>query len=254
VDESKNEISALRNIPPLPKFQNLDFDSPQFQSNRSKANEIAILGKSQLTQRNLQKLNKLSSDKGGFKAIDQTVGIPLMTGNEFTHRIGTSQMYASYSTEEIRDQMQHHSLGPPIHNYPLISGSIPSLSIHSHIPTLSNPHKKDVQVSSILSNVNATYNNASKKESGEKNKVKFSDTVTIAVVKENPQERLKRKSYLPGSSIDGISSRKELAESLPLCHPHQDYLKDFMPATERSSKIEEKKSKSSIKVVNFGLL
>lgn len=247
-------MSALRNVPPLPQFHNFDLDSPQFQSNRSKANELAILGKSQLTQRNLQKLNKLSSDKS-FKAIDQTVGIPLMTGNEFTHRIGTSQMYASFSTEEIREQLQHHSLGPTVHNYPLISGSIPSLSVHTHIPTLSNPHKKDMQVSSILSNnVNATNNNAPKKESGEKNKVKFSDTVTIAVMKDNSQERLKRKSFLPSSSIDGFSTRKELAESLPLCHPHQDYLKDFMPATDRNAKIEEKKGKSSIKVVNFGLL
>lgn len=241
MDDAKNDTSALRNIPPLPKFHNVDLDPPHFQSNRNEAAE--------LTHRNLQKLNKLSGDKG-FKAIDQTVGIPLM--NEVTHRIGTSQMYASYSTEEIREQLQHHSLGPPVHNYPLISGSIPCLSMNNNIPYLSNnPHnKKDLQVSSILSATNN--NSASKKESGEKNKVKFSDTVTIAVMKDNSQERLKRKSFLPTSSIN--STRKELAASLPLCHPHQDYLKDFMPASDKSAKIEEKKSKSSIKVVNFGLL
>lgn len=30
-----------------------------------------------------------------------------------------------------------------------------------------------------------------------------------------------------------MDPRRELADSLPLCHPHDDYLKDFTPMTSK---------------------
>ncbi|XP_004925601.2 WD repeat-containing and planar cell polarity effector protein fritz isoform X2 [Bombyx mori] len=68
----------------------------------------------------------------------------------------------------------------------------------------------------------------------EKNKVKFSDTVTIAVM-----------SDPPGSP----DSARELADSLPLCPPH-NYLSAFTPQTPEAA--PQKPSK--IKVVHFGMV
>lgn len=31
----------------------------------------------------------------------------------------------------------------------------------------------------------------------------------------------------------GMDSRRELQDSLPLCHPHDDYLKDFQPISRK---------------------
>ncbi len=75
-----------------------------------------------------------------------------------------------------------------------------------------------------------------KKEMSEKNKVKFSDTVTVAVVPEISRkdkmqnDRMKRPNGFHKLMTD---PQRELADSLPLCHPNDEYLKDFMPMSGR---------------------
>lgn len=207
--------------------------------------------------------------------IDQTIGIPLAfdsvdnSGNTFypTHYSAVNNNY------EVSNEYEYHQVPTTIHQYPLISGTIPSTT-QSKInystmpaPTM-NPKKKDFTgpTGSILTNaaVNNTNGSGNKKESGEKNKVKFSDTITVAVVPEisrkekivNFNDRMKRKTVYPGM----MDPRRELAESLPLSHPNEDYLKDFSPVSDRSkdsptsSKDNENKKKPAIKVVHFGVV
>ncbi|KXJ73953.1 hypothetical protein RP20_CCG014676 [Aedes albopictus] len=92
---------------------------------------------------------------------------------------------------------------------------------------------------------------SAKKESGEKNKVKFSDTVTVAVVPEIPRkDKQGEKSRKPPYSSMIADPKRELAESLPLCHPNDDYLKDFTPMQGKfSSPNKIKESLSSVTVV-----
>ncbi|XP_045495227.1 WD repeat-containing and planar cell polarity effector protein fritz isoform X1 [Colias croceus] len=77
----------------------------------------------------------------------------------------------------------------------------------------------------------------------EKNKVKFSDTVTIAVVPEQPQSEVAR----------------ELADSLPLCPPNK-YLAAFTPQASkpydepRPLDGEAQRNPPKIKVVHFGMV
>ncbi|XP_053961395.1 WD repeat-containing and planar cell polarity effector protein fritz [Anastrepha ludens] len=110
---------------------------------------------------------------------------------------------------------------------------------------------------------------------GEKNKVKFSDTVQVAVVPEIPRKEKpqppKRNGYSRPLSRNITNPKKELADSLPLCHPHDEYLKDFnplsaaeeMPRPPIKSNNREEASKSrkpnttsqpAIKVVHFGVV
>lgn len=214
--------------------------------------------------------------------IDQTIGIPLTfdavdnTGNAFYPSLGPPQYTMN---NDVSNDYEYHQVPTTIHQYPLISGTIPSTTQAKMnyntmpAPTIS-PLKKDpsAPTGSILSNpsnfsANSSSTVGGKKESGEKNKVKFSDTITVAVVPEisrkekvvNFNERMKRKT-VPGR----MDPRRELAESLPLCHPHEDYLKDFSPvSTDRqltkdapstSKSSNEDKKKPTIKVVHFGVV
>lgn len=213
--------------------------------------------------------------------IDQTIGIPLAfdaadhSGNAFYQ----PQYSAVNNNYEVSNEYEYHQVPTTIHQYPLISGTIPSTTQskinYSTMPTPTmHPKKKDGTgpTGSILTNAgNSAVNNVngagSKKESGERNKVKFSDTITVAVVPEisrksekivNFNDRMKRKTVYPGMMMD---PRRELAESLPLSHPNEDYLKDFSPVSDRqkdaptmSSKGSEDKKKPAIKVVHFGVV
>lgn len=209
-------------------------------------------------------------------ALDQTIGIPLTfdtvdnTGNAFYPSLGPQ--YVSSNNNDISNDYEYHQVPTTIHQYPLISGTIPSTTQakmnYSTLPapTMSLKRKEPSgPTGSILTNThtNNSNTNQSKKESGEKNKVKFSDTITVAVVPEisrkekivNFNERMKRKTVFPGM----MDPRRELAESLPLCHPNEDYLKDFSPVVERnkeasSSKSDDKSKKPAIKVVHFGVV
>ena len=91
--------------------------------------------------------------------------------------------------------------------------------------------KKKEATSSILSNSNAGSSpgtsNAPPKDGAKNKEVKFSDFITVQEIsrKDKSNERLKRKSMHPMM----MDPRRELAESLPLSHPNDDYLKNFTP-------------------------
>lgn len=42
-----------------------------------------------------------------------------------------------------------------------------------------------------------------------------------------------RRNHANGFHPMGMDPRRELQESLPLCHPHDDYLKDFQPMSRK---------------------
>lgn len=80
-------------------------------------------------------------------------------------------------------------------------------------------------------------------------KVKFSDTVTAFIV---PEVKRSVKPPLPSHITD---PQRELAESLPLCHPNEDYLKDFAPIRkEGETESSEASAPPKIKVVHFGVV
>lgn len=77
-------------------------------------------------------------------------------------------------------------------------------------------------------------------------KVKFSDTVTAFIVPEV------KRPVRPAPPAHMTDPQKELADSLPLCHPNEDYLKDFAPV--RRNEPVEVTPQSKIKVVHFGVV
>lgn len=210
--------------------------------------------------------------------IDQTLGIPVT--NERIDAMNAVPM-AFYPSLGPYIPMTQESFQIPttIHQYPLISATIPSTSTaksKEFMPYQSTPVNSTIKdpivspASILLNSTNISSTNPSscgtKKDSGEKNKVKFSDVVNVAVVPEIPRkekfynmnDRVKRRPFDP---------RRELAESLPLFNPEDEYLKDFQrferdypPDIRRTSQApnrngnEEHKKKSTIKVVHFGVV
>lgn len=83
-------------------------------------------------------------------------------------------------------------------------------------------------------------------------KVQFSDTVTAFIVPEV------KRPVRPPPPPHITDPQKELADSLPLCHPNEDYLKDFAPVirneSEEAPKMTEAPTHSKIKVVHFGVV
>ncbi|XP_030747226.1 WD repeat-containing and planar cell polarity effector protein fritz homolog [Sitophilus oryzae] len=80
-------------------------------------------------------------------------------------------------------------------------------------------------------------------------KVTFSNTVTAFIVSD---EKKNNNDQRPNNLS---SSQRELAESLPLCHPNEDYLKDFTPAANVDNSEKDGASQQpKIKVVHFGVV
>ncbi|XP_052891916.1 WD repeat-containing and planar cell polarity effector protein fritz [Anopheles moucheti] len=270
--------------------------------------------------------------------LDQTIGIPLVQDEpDFIRRPGGTRKLppppqSSWYPSVGAPTSSSNSNNAPrtiIHQYPLISGNIPSkfqLQQQQHQPPFElqmatagtgkygTRKKLDAPTASILSNGGSSHSStgqslqsttngstsngatgnvglhlaasssaggssgastsssaATKRDGAEKNKVKFSDTVTVAVVPEIPRkekllvEKLRKQPMPPGPVGYGPFSiadpKRELAESLPLCHPNEDYLKDFTPMQELISngngemeKKEEEKKIPNIKVVHFGVV
>lgn len=79
-------------------------------------------------------------------------------------------------------------------------------------------------------------------------KVKFSDTVTAFIV---PEIKRPQRPPPPPHVTD---PQRELANSLPLCHPNEDYLKDFAPVRKDECNEDEDSQQPKIKVVHFGVV
>ncbi|XP_023298264.2 WD repeat-containing and planar cell polarity effector protein fritz isoform X1 [Lucilia cuprina] len=172
-----------------------------------------------------------------------------------------SDNHASIATQRTYQQppapiVPINSYQPKFFQHPLVSGNIPSTGTTSLAPySISNEEYQKVLLSkkptaSILSNGSAAQNGSNtsvlsgnsgqngnikdgnKHSNGEKNKVKFSDTVQVAVVPEIPRKDkllIKRNGYARPPPRNFTNPKKELQDSLPLCHPNDDYLKDFNP-------------------------
>jgi hypothetical protein len=141
--------------------------------------------------------------------IDQSVGIPILYDDMDRPAKKSTWFTAPTTSSNYSSRV--------IHQYPLISGNIPSKIMPKHPPSLtatvgsSVPKRKEAP--SILSNCTNSNNNnspsssstsnaattsssipsTSKRESGEKNKVKFSDTVTVAVVPVSSEKKVVNK-------------------------------------------------------------
>lgn len=157
--------------------------------------------------------NSISGPTQSWSQIpDQTIGIPIVVPSlKLLPRASTvsSQNYnhlLSYNQTTIKNRsiVNNHQSGnaynlqPKYFQHPLVSGTIPSTKFVSNSHTIGNDVFKPIKkpAASILSNSgnNGSSNYAStnllgintgvhnKKDSGEKNKVKFSDTVQVAVV------------------------------------------------------------------------
>lgn len=96
----------------------------------------------------------------------------------------------------------------------------------------------------VLSPTLPSYTTASSKKP--QAKVKFSDTVTAFIVPEV------KRPVRPSPPAHMTDPQKELADSLPLCHPNEDYLKDFAPV--RKSETSDVAPQAKIKVVHFGVV
>uniref|UniRef100_A0A336MF77 CSON000763 protein n=1 Tax=Culicoides sonorensis TaxID=179676 RepID=A0A336MF77_CULSO len=230
--------------------------------------------------------------------LDQTIGIPIATEiPTMTLHQPTFPMFPqrinqkSYFPAPFNNYNNEFSykpvfpVPPIIHNHPLVAGNIPSMypTPPTSVLKKDNSPSKQKEVNSILTNNSNTPSpnkkdgdNSSKKE----NKVKFSDTVQIAVVPEMPRKD-KNMPVSMKKLVHPRISNQELAESLPLCHPNEDYLKDFNPLqieqrSQSSSKLgseistngnsssnntkndkdqeNNKKPGSTVKVVHFGVV
>ncbi|ALC38177.1 frtz [Drosophila busckii] len=295
---------ALKNyVPPLPSFKSKIFNAEMIKINIPKpelrpvmpelrtsklssaatASSLVALAMKSGSQ-TLVKPPNLNGNGWSHDVPDQTVGLPLPSSSQLRpsglHELEPQPMplpsLALMPTQAAPPPAYHQ---PKFYQHPLVSGNIPAM-----LPTLSNEdHQKRLLMkkptASILSNPAATPANGEaattttvKSASAEKNKVKFSDTIQVAVVPEIPRKEKplppKRNGYSRPAARH-LNPRKELADSLPLCHPNDEYLKDFNPITTNVSKPPSRRreedssnnktaanssSTSSIKVVHFGVV
>ncbi|KAG5890065.1 hypothetical protein JTB14_003630 [Gonioctena quinquepunctata] len=146
----------------------------------------------------------------GNTAIDNKL-IPNSTYSAFT----SSNL--SVSSTKKSSTPVNKVLPPPL---PDLSSSSSSnnpdlINFSSHVQSSAKPPPYPQQNAS-----ESSFANGGKKHQP---KVKFSDTVTAFIV---PEIKRPHRPLPPPHVTD---PQKELADSLPLCHPNEDYLKDFAP-------------------------
>ncbi|KAH8271671.1 hypothetical protein KR044_000746 [Drosophila immigrans] len=254
--------------PPLPELRTSKLNST------STANSlVALAQKSGSHQALARPMNGPNGNVWSQDVPDQTVGLPLPSSPAQRQQAATFADPSAMQTQSIPPYQ------PKFYQHPLVSGNIPAML---PMPTLNNEeYQKRLLLkkptASILSNAAPAQLNGEsaaapsvKATPTEKNKVKFSDTIQVAVVPEIPRKEKpmppKRNGYSRPTARH-LNPRKELADSLPLCHPNDEYLKDFNPITtnvskpptrrreEESSKAAAPSSSSSfIKVVHFGVV
>ncbi|XP_061402322.1 WD repeat-containing and planar cell polarity effector protein fritz [Musca vetustissima] len=151
----------------------------------------------------------------------------------FQHPLVSGTIPSSASTSAAGTSLAAHSISNEEYQKVLLSKK-PTASILSNGSTTQNGSNTSV-LSGIsgAQNGNAKDSGGGKSSNGEKNKVKFSDTVQVAVVPEIPRRdkslMAKRNGYARPPPRNFTNPKKELQDSLPLCHPNDDYLKDFNP-------------------------
>lgn len=162
----------------------------------------------------------------------------------------------------------------PIENHPARTFSIPNLNtsrpLTNRFTTTTTPYNDDLFMfsahSASNSNINTikytpirniqppplpttsvlTTTSTNKKPQA---KVKFSDTVTAFIV---PEVKRPVRPTPPAHITD---PQKELADSLPLCSPNEDYLKDFAPVRRNEQADNgQQQPQAKIKVVHFGVV
>ncbi|CAH1977725.1 unnamed protein product [Acanthoscelides obtectus] len=172
---------------------------------------------------------------------------PYLSGTSFN---GNMYPVSSSYIPNIPNLMQHTGVTA----FGSVRRSFPPL-----VPAVSSPNLSDHDFfnSNIAQNIQSTSSfnlasisefNASSMNKKHQAKVKFSDTVTAFIVPEvkRPQR--------PPPPPHVAESQRELADSLPLCHPNEDYLKDFTPVRKEENKSTENTQPPKIKVVHFGVV
>ncbi|XP_039491736.1 WD repeat-containing and planar cell polarity effector protein fritz [Drosophila santomea] len=296
---AQNQQVLKNYVPPLPSFKSKVFNAEMIKINIPKpelrpplpkvslAPPTSSLASLTLKSNSLQQAPAKSLHSNGNvwsqDVPDQTVGLPMASSP-------LPRLPPSSIADQSAQLGQFNTLPasppptaayqPKFYQHPLVSGNIPAM-----LPSLpSEDYQKRLLLkkptASILSNpANPAPANGeapatpAKSQTAEKNKVKFSDTIQVAVVPEIPRKEKpmppKRNGYSRPAARHLTNPKKELADSLPLCHPNDEYLKDFNPITTNVTKPpirrreEEPKSgskggnsssSSSIKVVHFGVV
>lgn len=189
-----------------------------------------------------------------WKVPDQTLGIPLTTPipsyhqPQYVHRppafaIPTDATSAAMSSHfAIKSQSLLNI--PIIHQHPITQANIPASSSASTAQYFQRSPQKESHgltkrthqppSTSVMSSILIQAQPSPRREpNAEKNKVKFSDTVTVALVPEITRKDkpipLGGAAKRPPNGFALTDPQRELADSLPLCHPNDDYLKDFTP-------------------------
>ncbi|XP_044750033.1 WD repeat-containing and planar cell polarity effector protein fritz [Coccinella septempunctata] len=127
---------------------------------------------------------------------------------------------------------------------PIITPPLPIMNTSHKFPPQSSMYDEAMQSKGYPLYSPAVPSTASRKPHP---KVKFSNTVTAFIVPEV------KRHVRPAPPSHITDPQKELADSLPLCHPNEDYLKDFAPV--KSNEESEKNGKPpKIKVVHFGVV
>ncbi|EDW87274.1 WD repeat-containing and planar cell polarity effector protein fritz [Drosophila yakuba] len=297
--QPQNQQVLKNYVPPLPSFKSKVFNAEMIKINIPKpelrpplpkvslAPPTSSLASLTLKSNSLQQAPAKSLHSNGNvwsqDVPDQTVGLPMASSP-------LPRLPPSSIPDQSAQLGQFNTLPasppptaayqPKFYQHPLVSGNIPAM-----LPSLpSEDYQKRLLLkkptASILSNpANPAPANGeatatpAKSQTAEKNKVKFSDTIQVAVVPEIPRKEKpmppKRNGYSRPAARHLTNPKKELADSLPLCHPNDEYLKDFNPITtnvtkppirrreeepKSSSKGGNSSSSSSIKVVHFGVV
>lgn len=179
-----------------------------------------------------------------------------------TIRRNTQKINIDGNRPFVRQNMNYQPIGPHVLNKSTLvepkSSFLPTKPIITPPPLpITNishtfPHSNTLYTEPIMSKgypISMSYSSATTSSITPKkpqSKVKFSNTVTAFIVPE--VKRPVRPSPLPHMT----DPQKELADSLPLCHPNEDYLKDFAPV--KPNEDDENRDPPKIKVVHFGVV
>nr|XP_023016228.1 WD repeat-containing and planar cell polarity effector protein fritz [Leptinotarsa decemlineata] len=163
----------------------------------------------------------------------------------FQNSLATSFNSSGLSVNNVkRNFASSKILSPPLPDLTMNTSNsdlINFSSTHVHSAAKPPPYSQ--------SNTSTSENTSTSGSKKHQPKVKFSDTVTAFIV---PEIKRPQRPLPPAHVTD---PQKELADSLPLCHPNEDYLKDFTPVRkEDDTEGSDNGQQPKIKVVHFGVV